>query len=169
MKKILNEGNQIHNFISSSGSGTVINFGFGSDFYQVTVPVPLVKSYGSGSTHCPSPNLATHLNIPVFSTGSSGSGGEVDPAGNQSGNKSDLLDDEEDFFDFISRNQFHFCLHCTYHSGSGLSGSRSGKFASKWYVVMIWRKKNQCSGSGTFWYGSGSSDPCLWLTDPDPY
>jgi hypothetical protein len=42
----------------------------------------------------------------VFSTGSSGSGGEVDPAGNQSGNKSDLLDDEEDFFDFISRNSF---------------------------------------------------------------
>ncbi len=22
--------------------------------------------------------------------------------------------------------------------------------------------KNQCSGSVTFWYGSGSSDPCLW-------
>jgi len=34
MKKILNEGNQIHNFISSSGSG------FGSDF---------LTSYGSGS------------------------------------------------------------------------------------------------------------------------
>jgi hypothetical protein len=26
------EGNQIHNFISSSGSGTVINYGSGSDF-----------------------------------------------------------------------------------------------------------------------------------------
>ncbi len=37
----------------------------------------------------------------------------MDQAGNQSNNKSDLLDDEEDFFDFISRNQFHFCLHCT--------------------------------------------------------
>ncbi len=40
MKKIFNEGNQIHNFMSSSGSGTVI-------FYQVTVPVtvpvPLVQ------------------------------------------------------------------------------------------------------------------------------
>ncbi len=33
MKKILNEGNQIHNFISSSGSGTVTNYGSGSDFW----------------------------------------------------------------------------------------------------------------------------------------
>ncbi len=39
-KKILNGGNQIHNFISSSGSGTVINYGSGSDF---------LTSYGSGS------------------------------------------------------------------------------------------------------------------------
>ncbi len=38
---MLNEGNQIHNFISSSGSGTVINYGSGSDF---------LTSYGSGST-----------------------------------------------------------------------------------------------------------------------
>ncbi len=35
------EGNQIHNFMSSSGSGTVINYGSGSDF---------LTSYGSGST-----------------------------------------------------------------------------------------------------------------------
>ncbi len=27
---------------------------------------------------------------------------------------------------------------------------------------------NQCYGSMTFWYGSGSGDPCLWLMDPDP-
>jgi hypothetical protein len=40
---MFNEGNQIHNFMSSSGSGTVINYGFGSgsDF---------LSSYGSGST-----------------------------------------------------------------------------------------------------------------------
>ncbi len=38
MKKMLNEGNQIHNVISSSGSGTVT--GSGSDF---------LTSYGSGS------------------------------------------------------------------------------------------------------------------------
>ncbi len=38
---MLNEGYQIHNYISSSGSGTVINYGSGSDF---------LMSYGSGST-----------------------------------------------------------------------------------------------------------------------
>jgi hypothetical protein len=38
---MLKDGNQIHNFISSSGSGTVINYGSGSDF---------LSSYGSGST-----------------------------------------------------------------------------------------------------------------------
>ncbi len=37
---MLNEGNQIHNFTSSSGSGTVINYGSDSDF---------LTSYGSGS------------------------------------------------------------------------------------------------------------------------
>ncbi len=36
-----NEGNQIHNFIFSSGSGTVINYDSGSDF---------LTNYGSGST-----------------------------------------------------------------------------------------------------------------------
>jgi hypothetical protein len=41
MKKILNEGNQIPNFTSSSGSGTIINYGSGSDF---------LISYGYGST-----------------------------------------------------------------------------------------------------------------------
>jgi hypothetical protein len=41
MKKMSNEGNEIHNFLSSSGSGTVINYGSGSDFST---------SYGSGST-----------------------------------------------------------------------------------------------------------------------
>jgi hypothetical protein len=42
MKKMFNEGNQIHNFMFSSGSGTVINYGSGSgsDFFT---------SYGSGS------------------------------------------------------------------------------------------------------------------------
>jgi hypothetical protein len=40
---MLNDGNQIHNFISSSGSGTVINYGSGSGSDFLT-------SYGSGST-----------------------------------------------------------------------------------------------------------------------
>ncbi len=43
MKKIFNEGNQIHNFMSSFGSGTVINYGSGSGSDFLT-------SYGSGST-----------------------------------------------------------------------------------------------------------------------
>ncbi len=42
-KKMLNEGNQINNFISSSGAGTVINYGSGSSSEFLT-------SYGSGST-----------------------------------------------------------------------------------------------------------------------
>ncbi len=37
---MLNEGNQIHNFTSSSGSGTVINCGSGFASQKVTVPVP---------------------------------------------------------------------------------------------------------------------------------
>ncbi len=47
---MLNEGNQIRNFISSSGSGTVINYVSGSDFLtsygsvsasqKIMVPVP---------------------------------------------------------------------------------------------------------------------------------
>ena len=41
MKKMFNEGNKIHNFMSSSGSGSVMNYGSGSDF---------LISYGSGST-----------------------------------------------------------------------------------------------------------------------
>ncbi len=40
MKIFLNEGNQIYNFISGSGSGSVINYGSGSDF---------LTSYSSGS------------------------------------------------------------------------------------------------------------------------
>jgi hypothetical protein len=52
MKKMLNEGNQIHNFIPSSGSGTVINYGSGSDF---------LTSYGSDST-C---QKATASTVPV--------------------------------------------------------------------------------------------------------
>jgi hypothetical protein len=41
MKNFFNKENQIHHFISSSGSGTVINYGSGSDF---------LTNYGSGST-----------------------------------------------------------------------------------------------------------------------
>ncbi len=59
MKKMLNEGNQIRNFISSSGSGTVINYGSGSDF---------LTSYGSGSgsasqKYCIYPSSMRYLSI----------------------------------------------------------------------------------------------------------
>jgi hypothetical protein len=47
MKKMLNEGNQIYNFISSSGSGTVINYGSGSGSDFLT---SYGFSSGSGST-----------------------------------------------------------------------------------------------------------------------
>ena len=42
MEKMFNEGNQIHNFIFSSGSGTVINYGSGSDSTCQKVTVPTV-------------------------------------------------------------------------------------------------------------------------------
>jgi hypothetical protein len=45
MKKMFTEENQIHNFMSSSGSGTVINYGSGSDFLT-----SYGSGYGSGST-----------------------------------------------------------------------------------------------------------------------
>ncbi len=41
MKKNFNEGNQIHNFMPSSGSGTVINYGSGSGSGSTT----LLKSW----------------------------------------------------------------------------------------------------------------------------
>ena len=47
MKKMLNEGNQIHNFMSSSGSGSVINYGSGSGSDFLT---SYGSGYGSGST-----------------------------------------------------------------------------------------------------------------------
>ncbi len=58
MKKMLNEGNQINNFIYSSGSGTVINHvsGSGSDF---------LTSYGSGSGSGSTSQKVTVPRVPV--------------------------------------------------------------------------------------------------------
>ncbi len=56
MKKFFNEGNQIHNFISSSGYGTVINYGSGSDF---------LTNYGSGSGSGSTSKKVTVPTVPV--------------------------------------------------------------------------------------------------------
>jgi hypothetical protein len=56
MKKVLNEGNQILYFISSSGSGTVISYGSGSDF---------LTSYGSSSGSDSTSRKVTVPTVPV--------------------------------------------------------------------------------------------------------
>jgi hypothetical protein len=53
---MFNEGNQIHNFMSSSGSGTVINYGSGSDSTSQkvtvpTVPVPVPQHCNESRSH----------------------------------------------------------------------------------------------------------------------
>ncbi len=58
MKKILDEGDQIHNFISSSGSGTVINYGSGSGTEFLT-------SYGSSSGSGSTSQKVTVPTVPV--------------------------------------------------------------------------------------------------------
>jgi hypothetical protein len=63
---MLNEGNQIHNFISSSGSGTVI----GSDF---------LMSYGSGSGST-SQKVTVPTVVPVLVPQHWGGGGPMLPS-----------------------------------------------------------------------------------------
>jgi hypothetical protein len=58
MKKMLNEGNQIHNFMSSSGSGSVINYGSGSGSDFLT-------SYSSGSGSGSKSQKVTVPTVPV--------------------------------------------------------------------------------------------------------
>ncbi len=53
---MLNEGNQIHNFMSSSGSGSVINYGSGSYF---------LTSYSSGSGSGSKSQKVTVPTVPV--------------------------------------------------------------------------------------------------------
>ncbi len=56
---MLIEGNQIHDFISSSGSGTVINYGSGSDF---------LKSYGSYSSGSTTLKVRVHTFVILYHT-----------------------------------------------------------------------------------------------------
>jgi hypothetical protein len=53
---MFNERNQIHNFMSISGSGTVINYGSGSDF---------LTSYGYGSGSGSTSQKVTVPTVPV--------------------------------------------------------------------------------------------------------
>jgi hypothetical protein len=55
---MLNEGNQIHNFMSSSSSGSVINYGSGSGFDFLT-------SYSSGSGSGSKSQKVTVPTVPV--------------------------------------------------------------------------------------------------------
>jgi hypothetical protein len=56
MKNFFYEGNQKHNVISSSGSGTVINYGSGSDF---------LTSYGSDTGSGSTSQKVTVPTVPV--------------------------------------------------------------------------------------------------------
>ena len=62
MKKMLNIGNQIHNFVSRSGSGAVIKYGSGSDFLT-----SYGSGYGSGSTSqkVTVPTVPVPVSVPV--------------------------------------------------------------------------------------------------------
>jgi len=54
-------------------------------------------------------------------------------------------------------------------SGWRAAGSPSSALLLQWLLVLKGLSHEQCSGSMTFWggSGSGSSDPCFWLMDPD--
>jgi hypothetical protein len=47
---------------------------------------------------------------------------------------------------------------------------KEGMMLSWVFTVWLQLTSNQCCGSVTCWYGSGSgfADPYIWLTDPDP-
>jgi hypothetical protein len=60
MNKMLNEGNQIHNFISSSGSDFLTNYGSGSTSQKVTVPTVSVPQ------HCFILGLMIQIRTTVF-------------------------------------------------------------------------------------------------------
>jgi hypothetical protein len=79
MKMMLIQGNQIHNFISSFGSGTVIYYvsGSGSDF---------LTSYGSGSGYTSQKVTVPTVSVPQScSQGRGGGGGRASPFRGQGG------------------------------------------------------------------------------------
>jgi hypothetical protein len=78
MKKMFHEGNQIHNFMFSSGSGTVINYGSGSDFFtsngsgsgstsqKVTVPTVPVPVPQHWLWYLPEPSIFVTVDLTVI-------------------------------------------------------------------------------------------------------
>ncbi len=60
--------------------------------------------------------------------------------------------------------QLSFCVTSTYCHTTANNAKHEG--------VALWSCLDQCSGSMTFWCGSGSvsgsADPCFWLMDSDP-
>ncbi len=66
MKKIFNEGNQINYFMSSSGSGTVINYGSGTVInYGSGSGSDFLPSYGSGYGSGSTSQKVTVPTVPV--------------------------------------------------------------------------------------------------------
>ncbi len=59
---MFNEGNQIHNFMSSSGSGSLINYGFGSDFLT---SYSSCSGSGSKSQKVTVPTVPVPVPVPV--------------------------------------------------------------------------------------------------------
>ncbi len=66
-----------------------------------------------------------------------------------------------------SRKAVHCCtIFCSMNTSTIWAVSASG--SSSWHAILGRSILHQCCGSMTFWCGSGSADPCLWLMDPDP-
>jgi hypothetical protein len=61
--------------------------------------------------------------------------------------------------------------HLTWSIGACVNLTTLRKRSNFGFGLRIHREVvsfEQCCGSVTFWYGSGSADPCLLLMDPDP-
>ncbi len=61
------------------------------------------------------------------------------------------------------------------HAGEQVQGAQADRVvrvvqAGHYQILNTFSTVKQCSGSMTFWCGSGSgsADPCLWLMDPAP-
>ncbi len=77
---------------------------------------------------------------------------------------------------FISRCRRRVRRRAHRAASSQSSTWRGWTSLTRWYHISscfplcrwVFKGLAQCSGSITFWCGSGSAYPCLWLMDPDP-